>query len=148
MPFVHWEGRVAAVGAVVGFLLVAGLIGLLVWQFIETRKAVATTVVETAFEPADVGQIVREAFSGPRAVLWTAANGPGTINMRRRGVRGGITMSIDIQSRPGGGTRVDMWASQTVVYLGVLVNFAGVVNRRKTAIERLLTTDRLISRNT
>jgi hypothetical protein len=120
------------------FLFVAGIIGVLVWQFIETRKAVATTTVETTYEPAQVGQIVREAFGGPRSVLWTVANGPGTINMRRRGVRSGITMSIDIEPRPGG-SRVDMWASQTVVYLGILVNFAGVVNRRKSAIARLLT---------
>ncbi|ROO61552.1 hypothetical protein EDC02_3492 [Micromonospora sp. Llam0] len=61
--------------------------------------------------------------------------------MRRRGVRGGITMSIDIEPLPGGGTRVDMWASGTVVYLGFLVNFAGVVNRRKRAIARRLTAE-------
>ena len=48
-------------------------------------------------------------------------------------------MSITIEPRPGGGSRVEMWASDTVVYLGVLVNFAGVVNRRKNAIGRLLT---------
>lgn len=125
-----------------GFLclaLVAGLIGILVWQFIETRRAVATTTVETAYEPAEAAQIVRDAFTGPRAILWTTATGPGTINMRRRGIRGGITMSITIEPCPGGGSQVDMWASDTVVYLGVLVNFAGVVNRRKNAIGRLLT---------
>jgi hypothetical protein len=32
-----------------------------------------------------------------------------------------------------------MWASETVVYLGLLVNFAGVVNRRKNAISRAMT---------
>ncbi|WP_158632210.1 hypothetical protein [Micromonospora sp. Llam0] len=50
-------------------------------------------------------------------------------------------MSIDIEPLPGGGTRVDMWASGTVVYLGFLVNFAGVVNRRKRAIARRLTAE-------
>jgi hypothetical protein len=52
-------------------------------------------------------------------------------------VRGGITMSIDIAPHPGG-AEVSMRATETVVYLGVLVNFAGVVNRRKSAIERQL----------
>jgi len=125
------------------FALVAGLIGVLVWQFVETRRATATTTVETAYEPAKVAQIVRDAFTGPRAVLWTTATGPGTINVRRRGIRGGITMSITIEPRPSGGSLVDMWASDTVVYLGVLVNFAGVVNRRKNAIRRRLTTAQL-----
>lgn len=119
-------------------LLVVGFIGLLVWQFIESRRAVATTSVDTACEPAKVVHIVRGAFTGPRAVLWTTATGPGTVNMRRRGFRGGITMSIDIEPRSGGGSRVDMWASDTLVYFFVLVNFAGVVNRRKRAIGRLL----------
>lgn len=120
------------------FLLVAGLIGALVWQFVESRNAVATTTVETAHDPAQTDRIVREAFTGPLAVLWTTAGGPGTINMRRRGIHSGITMSIDITSTPGGGSRVDMWASNTTVYLGVLVNFAGVVNRRKKAVGRQL----------
>lgn len=82
---------------------------------------------------------MRGAFTGPRAILWTTVSGPGTINMRRRGVRGGITMSITIEPRPDGGSVVDMWASEAVVYLGLLVNFAGVVNRRKRAIARALT---------
>ncbi|WP_326552586.1 hypothetical protein [Micromonospora sp. NBC_01813] len=119
--------------------LVVGPIAILVWQFVETRAAVATTRVETAYGPAQAAQIVHDAFTGPRAVLWTTANGPGMINMRRRGIRGGITMSIDIEPRPGGGCNVDMWASHTVVYLGALANFAGVVNRRKKAIARHLT---------
>ena len=126
-------------GGFVLFLIVVGLIGCLVWQFVETRNALATTAFSTGYEPADVATIVHEAFGGPRAVLWTAAAGPGAINMRRRGFRGGITMSIDIEPVPGGGSRVDMWASDTVVYLLVLVNFAGVVNRRKKAIQRALT---------
>lgn len=119
--------------------LVLGPIVILVWQLVETRQAVATTTVDSGYGPAEVEQIVYDAFGGPRAILWTTASGPGTINMRRRGVRGGITMSIDIEPLPGGGTRVDMWASETVVYYGFLVNFAGVVSRRKRAIARALT---------
>lgn len=124
---------------VVCFAVVAALIGVVVWQFIETRNAVATTTVETALDPGRAAQLVHEAFTGPRAILWTETTGPGRINMRRRGIHRGITMSITIDPRPGGGASVDMWASQTVVYLGFLVNFAGVVNRRKNAIGRLLT---------
>ena len=119
-------------------LTVVGLIALLIWQFVESQRAVATTTIRTSYEPAEVAQVVRDAFSGPRSVLWTTASGPGMINMRRRGIHGGIVMSIDIESQPGGGSTVDMWASETVRYLGVLVNFAGVVNRRKKAIERQL----------
>jgi hypothetical protein len=121
------------------FLLVIAPIGVFAWQFSETRRAVETTTVETAYDPTQVMQIVRAQFAGTRAVLWTTANGPGTINMRRRGLRGGITMSITVEPGPGGGSRVDMWASETLVYLGLLVNFAGVVNRRKKAIGRELT---------
>lgn len=120
------------------FLFVAGLVGVLVWQFIETRGAVATTAIENAHSPAEAAQIVASAFSGARGVLWTTASGPGRINMRRRGIRGGITMSIDIAARQGGGSVVEMWASETVVYLGIFVNFAGVVTRRKRAIARML----------
>ncbi|MBF5033125.1 MULTISPECIES: hypothetical protein [unclassified Micromonospora] len=126
------------VEGLVCFGIVAALIGFFVWQFIETRKAVATTVVDTTCDPAQAVEVVREAFGGPRSVLWTGTSGPGMINMRRRGMRGGITMSIDIEPHPGGGCRVEMWASRTVEYLGILVNFAGVVNRRKTVIGRLL----------
>ncbi len=125
------------------FAVVAVLIGIPVWQFIETRKAVATTTVESACAPATAAQLVRDAFTGPRAVLWTATSGPGTVNMRRRGVRGGITMSIDIEARSDGGSTVDMWASRTITYCGFLVNFAGVVNRRKNAIGRALTSAHL-----
>lgn len=125
------------------FAVVAVPIAIVIWQFIETRRAVATTTVETAHGPAEAAQIVRSAFTGPRAVLWTTASGPGTINMRRRGVRGGITMSVTIEPGRGGGSVVDMWASDTVVYLGFLVNFAGVVSRRKNAIARALTASEL-----
>jgi hypothetical protein len=128
------------------FAFVAGLLGVLVWQFIESRRAEATTSIDSVYEPAQAAQIVRDAFTGPRAILWTAVNGPGTINMRRRGIHGGITMSITIEPRPRGGSRVDMWASNTVIYLGLLVNFAGVVNRRKTAIMRGLAPAQPINR--
>lgn len=120
------------------FVFVAALAGIIAWQFIQTRNAVATTIVETGCDPAQAAQVVRSAFGGARALLWTTAGGPGTINMRRRGIRGGITMSIDIAPRQDGGSRVEMWASETLVYLGFLVNFAGVVNRRKKAIRNLL----------
>ncbi|MET8300028.1 hypothetical protein [Micromonospora sp. NPDC005211] len=126
------------VEGLVCFGIVAALIGVLVWQFIETRNATATTIVDTTCDSALTAEVVRGAFGGPRAVLWTGTNGPGMINMRRRGIRGGITMSIDIEPHPGGGSRLEMWASETAVYMGILVNFAGVVNRRKTAIGRML----------
>ncbi|MBO4139131.1 hypothetical protein J5U46_03040 [Micromonospora tulbaghiae] len=126
------------VEGLVCFGIVAALIGFFVWQFIETRNAVATTVVDTTCDPAQAIEAVREAFGGSRSVLWTGTSGPGMINMRRRGFRGGVTMSIDIEPHPGGGSRVEMWASRTVEYMGILVNFAGVVNRRKTVIARLL----------
>jgi hypothetical protein len=126
------------VGGFLCFVVVAGLAGVLIWQFIETKNAVAITSLETSYEPAQVVQIVGNAFEGARAVLWTTASGPGTINMRRRGFRGGITMSVAVKPKAGGGSRVEMWATDTVIYLGVLVNFAGVVNRRKHAIGRSL----------
>ena len=120
-------------------VVVAGLIGFVVWQYIETRNAVTRTTVSTACEPAAAARIVNDAFIGPRSVLWTPVGGPGTINMRRRGARGGITMAIVIERRAGGGSEVTMWASETTVYLGLLVNFAGVVNRRRAAIGHALT---------
>ncbi|MGA5301436.1 hypothetical protein ACPCHT_16010 [Nucisporomicrobium flavum] len=122
------------------FLVVAGIIGVFGWQLAETRRAVATTVVDTRLSPGEAARVAREAFTGARAVLWTSTAGPGTINMRRRGVHRGITMSITIRPRENGGSEVAMWASETVVYLGMLVNFAGVVNRRKTAIGRAMLT--------
>ncbi|MEV6343789.1 hypothetical protein [Actinoplanes sp. NPDC051851] len=121
------------------FLIVAAFVGVFAWQLSETRRAVATTVVETPLSPAEAADVVREAFTGVRAPLWTRSPGPGTINMRRRGVNRGITMSIDIRPHPDGGSEVAMWASETVTYLGLLVNFAGVVNRRKSAIGRAMT---------
>jgi hypothetical protein len=119
-------------------LLVVGIVASFVWQYIETRGAEATTTVDTSYDPGQAAQIIETAFSGARSVLWTDASGPGTLNKRRRGVRSGITMSIGIEPLPDGGSHVAMWASETVIYLGFLVNFAGVVNRRKRAIIRLL----------
>ena len=119
-------------------LAVIGLVGFLAWQFIETRNATETMSVRTNYDPNQTAEIINNAFTGVREVLWANASGPGTINKRRRGKDGGITMSIDIEPLPDGGSQVDMWASETNVYLGLLVNFAGVVNRRKKAIARML----------
>lgn len=123
-------------------MIVAGVFAIGIWQLVESRNALATTSITTSYSPQQVFEIIEGAFGGARSILWTNTGGAGDINKRRRGVRGGITMSIDIEPGPGGGSRVDMWASETVVYLGFLHNFAGVVNRRKRAIARLLTTER------
>jgi hypothetical protein len=120
------------------FLIFAALVAFLVWQFVETKNAVATLSVRSPHDPTRTAQIVDTAFGGARSILWTDVSGPGAINKRRRGKDGGITMSIDLEAMEAGGTRVDMWASQTNVYLLMFVNFAGVVNRRKRAIARLL----------
>ena len=121
------------------FLAVLALVGCFVWQYIETKNALATTSVISLYDPQRTAEIIYGDFVGARSVLWADASGPGTINKRRRGKDGGITMSIDIEAFPGGGSQVDMWASQTNIYLAVFVNFAGVVNRRKKALARLLT---------
>ena len=120
--------------------MVAAFIGVFGWQFSETRRAVATTIVDTPLSPGEAARVAREAFAGARAVLWTPTTGPGTINMRRRGIHRGITMSITIRPRQNGGSEVSMWASDTVVHFGLLVNFAGVVNRRKKVISIAMTT--------
>jgi hypothetical protein len=119
-------------------LIILVFIGIVIWQFIEGQNATATTSVLTRYTPQQAAQIIDSAFGGARSMLWTKAKGPGNINRRRRGIRGGITMSIDLTPQQDGMTRVDMWASETVVYLLVLHNFAGPVNRRKRAIGRLL----------
>jgi len=128
------------VGGFFAVLVVLAIVGFLVWQFIESRNAVATSSVLTRYPPQQAAQVINGAFGGARSVLWTNASGEGTINKRRRGYHDGITMSIDIVPLPEGGCRVDMWASQTwsYVWLPVVVNMAGVVNRRKKAIARLL----------
>lgn len=120
-------------------LLFLAIIGIWIWQFIETRNALATTSVESRYSPQQCAQLIGTAFEGARTLLWTDQAGPGAINKRRRGYKRGITMSIDVQPLADGGTRVDMWASQYLQYFFALVNFAGVVNRRKRAIARLLT---------
>lgn len=125
-------------GGLIIFVLVLGVIGFLAWQFMEGRRALATTSVVTPHTPAEAVPLISSAFDGSRALLWTETSGPGSINMRRRGYRRGITMSIDIVPLPAGGSRIDMWASQYLEYFLVLVNFAGVVNRRKKAIARII----------
>lgn len=119
-------------------LLILGFVGILVWQFIETRNALATTSVVSRHTPEQSAQLIDTAFGGARSMLWTNTSGPGTINKRRRGWKHGITMSITIEPLPEGGSRVDMWASQYVQYFVVLANMAGVVSRRKRAIARIL----------
>lgn len=125
-------------GAFVFVLFILALIGILVWQFIETRNALATTSVRTRLSPDQVMQVIDSAFGGARSVLWTNDKGPGTINKRRRGYRHGITMSIDVEPQPDGSTQVSMWASSYTQYMVLLANMAGVVNRRKKAIAGLL----------
>lgn len=118
-------------------VLVALFIAVVVWQFLATRNALATTRVQSRYSPHDTAQIVQQAFSGARNALWTSATGPGAINMRRRGKDGGIIMSIDVRPAAGG-SAVDMWASDYNEYMFVLANIAGSVNSRKKAIARLL----------
>jgi hypothetical protein len=119
-------------------IIVLAFIGVIVWQYVESQHAVATTSVLTRYTPEQAAEIIMGAFGGARSVLWTRASGPGTINMRRRGRAQGITMSIDLTPEANGVTRIDMWSSAYSHYLGVLIGFAGVVNRRKRAIGRLL----------
>ena len=114
------------------------LAAVLIWQFQESKKAIATTSIQSEYDFNKVAEIVNGAFRGARGTLWADTSGSGTINKRRRGKDGGIVMSIDIEPLANGGSRVDMWASQTNTYLGFLVNFAGVVNRRKKAIVQIL----------
>ena len=85
-------------GAFIFILLILVFAGICVWQFIETRNALATTSVLTRHTPDQTAQIIETAFGGARSVLWTNERGPGTINKRRRGYKRGITMSIDISS--------------------------------------------------
>jgi hypothetical protein len=126
------------VGGFVAVLVGLAIVGFVVWQFIESRNALATTSVLTRYTPEQAAQLINGAFGGARSVLWTNTSGEGTINKRHRGHRGGITMAITIEPLPDGGCRIDMWASEHLEYLLVFVNFAGVVNRRKKAIARLL----------
>lgn len=118
-------------------LFVLAVIGCYVWQFIESRFALATTPVLTQYTPEQAAQIIDESFGGARGVMWPRTNGRGQINRRRRGYRQGITLSFDIEPLPDGTTRVDMWVSQYVSIL-LLANFGGAAARRKRAIGRLL----------
>jgi len=119
-------------------ILLALLVAFCVWQFIASRNAVATTVVRSTMTSQQARQAIDGAFGGARAMVWTDANGPGLINKRRRGKDRGITMSIDIEPAPGGGSQLSMWASQYTEYLFLFANFAGSVNSRKKAIARLV----------
>lgn len=135
---------------IVVVLLILLFVGGCVWQFIETRHALRTDSVLTRYTPQQAMQTIEDAFGGVRSVLWTNVRGPGRINKRRRGYKGGVTMSIDIEPLPDGGCRIDMWASAGYEYMGLLLNFAGVVNRRKRAIGRLLSqpnTARVVAAN-
>jgi hypothetical protein len=98
-------------------IIVLAFIGICIWQFIESRNAVATTSVLTRYSPEQAAGIIDEAFGGHRSILWTNTQGDGRINKRRRGWRGGITMSFDVEPQQDGMTRIDMWASQTLVYM-------------------------------
>lgn len=120
------------------FILILVVVGLFVWQFIASRRALATTSILTRYSPQQAAQTIDTAFGGARSALWTNVSGPGTINKRRRGYRGGITMSIDMTREANGVTRIDMWASTYYQYLPFFANFAGSVNSRKRAITRML----------
>jgi hypothetical protein len=82
-------------GSFVIILMILAFVGLLVWQFMATKNALATTRVESRCPPHEAANVVIGAFGGARGALWTDASGPGSINKRRRGKDGGITMSID-----------------------------------------------------
>lgn len=118
----------------VAILVVAAIVAGL-YFFIQTgSRARETTSLTTMHSPEETVVIVKSAFNGSSGMLWTDDNGPGTVNMRRRGKDGGITISIAIDPAPGGGSSVSMWASKFNVYFIFLVNFAGAVNSKKKAI--------------
>lgn len=125
-----------------GFVIVVvvlAFVGLLVWQYMATKNALATTRVESRYTPQQATEMAMGAFGGARSALWTDTSGPGSINKRRRGKDGGITMSIAIEPLANGGSAVEMWASTYNQMFIVLANFAGAVNSRKKAIARTLT---------
>lgn len=119
-------------------LVVLVFVRLLVWQFMATKNALATTRVESRYAPQDAADVIMRAFAGAGGALWTNGSGPGSINMRRRGKDGGITMSIAIAPLANDGPAVDMWASTYNEYFIVFANFAGSVNSRKKAVAGLL----------
>lgn len=120
-------------------LVVLAFVGLLIWQFVASKNALMTTRVKSRYSPQEAAAMAMGAFAGARGALWTDASGPGSINKRRRGKDGGITMSIDIQPLANGGSAVEMWASTYNQMFIVFANFAGSVNSRKKAIARTLT---------
>lgn len=126
-------------GTFVVVVIILAIVGLLVWQFSESKRAASTVSMYTSLDRQKTAELINSSFrGGTRSVLWADASGPGTINKRRRGKDKGITMSIDIEAAGGGGTRVEIWASSYTHYFGFFINFAGVVNRRKKAIAQLL----------
>ena len=125
-------------GGFVLVLIVLALVAFLVWQRSATKTALTTTQVESRLPPQEVAERIRNAFGGAQGMLWANEPGPGSINMRRRGKDGGITMSINIAPSASGGAIVDMWASNYNEYLIFFANFAGSVNSKKKAIERQL----------
>jgi hypothetical protein len=114
------------------------VVGLFVWQFMATKNALATTRVESPLPPDVVAAKISNTFGGARSMLWANGAGPGSINMRRRGKDGGITMSINIEPSASGGSVVDMWASSYNEHFIFFANFAGSVNSKKKAIARQL----------
>jgi hypothetical protein len=132
----HFGARRGAAVETVITLAVLAFIGFWVWQFIQTRRALATTTVQSRHAPDQVMKIVDSKFRGMQSSLWRHTTGPGTINKRRTGINDGIIMSIDVSPLSNGGSQVEMWASEGHEYLGGLVNFAGSVNSRKKAIAR------------
>lgn len=119
-------------------LAVLALVAFLIQQRNATKNALATTRVESRLPPQEVASRIANTFGGAQAMLWTNGGGPGSINMRRRGKDGGITMSITIEPSATGGSIVDMWASNYNEYFIFFANFAGSVNSKKKAIARQL----------
>jgi hypothetical protein len=120
------------------FLVVLAIVAFLVWQRAATTKALATTRVESPLPPDEAVKRIRNTFGGAQALLWTEGAGPASINMRRRGKDGGITMSINVERGSRGGAVVDMWTSSYNRYFGFLANFAGAVNSKKKVLARQL----------
>jgi hypothetical protein len=119
-------------------LVILAVVGLFAWQFAATKNALATTRVESRHTPHEARAVIMRAFGGAAGALWTDGSGPASINMRRRGKDGGITMSIAIEPLASGGSAVNMWASTYNQYFIFFANFAGAVNSRKKAVARLL----------
>lgn len=125
-------------------IIIILIVATFAWQFIQSRRAVATTSVLTRYTEQQVVHFIESVFQGGvKSLAWTNDRGPGRINKRRRagtlrGVKQSITMSINITREPNGVLRVDMWASAYATYLLLWVNFAGAVVSRKKAIAKVL----------